>query len=80
MAIYIGLKAQSEDELTKVYSFFRSDESPYGTLAVDKKTYEIELLDSIDDKATEFAYPRACRAIKKSIEKNELPDELCYAS
>ena len=80
MAIYVGLKLEEQDEDLRVYSFFRSNGSPYGRLAVDIRTEEVVLLEALDDRAEWFAFPRACRALERSFRQGELPDELCFAA
>ena len=80
MAIYIGLKLERHDGDTRTYSFFRSDGSPYGRLAVDLNSGEIILIDSDNSAAETFAFPRACQAIKKRLSKGELPDEFSYSA
>ena len=78
MAIYIGLKTISEDENTKVYSFFRSCGEEYGTIGVDKSNMEIVLLTFSDEAASGFAFPRARRAIERCLKQGELPDQCAY--
>ena len=80
MALYIGLKLKEEVGATRTYSFFKSDGSPYGTLAVDTMTGEIVLLHAEDEHAEKFAFPRARRAIENALDRGDLPDELCYAA
>ncbi len=80
MAIYIGLKIKEAVGETRTYSFFKSDGTPYGTLAVDTMTGEIVLLDAEDEHAEQFAFPRARRAIQQTLDRGDLPDELCYSA
>ncbi|MEM7147556.1 MAG: hypothetical protein AAF591_20740 [Verrucomicrobiota bacterium] len=80
MAIYIGLKLEDEVGTTRTYSFFTSDGTPYGSIAVDTTTEEIVLLDAEDERAERFAFPRARRAIQKALESGDLPRELCYSA
>jgi hypothetical protein len=80
MAIYIGMKLTASAGSSRTYSFFSSDGQRYGTLAVDTETKEVCLIDAVDERASEFAYPRAKRAIEKAIASGTLGEELCYAA
>jgi len=80
MAIYVGLKLKEQVGVTRTYSFFKSDGFPYGTLAVDLNTKEIVLIDAEDERAKDFAFRCARRAIVKAFDCGGLPDELCFAA
>ena len=80
MAIYIGLELKSEEGTLRIYSISRSNGMLYGILEVDMTTEEIRLIESLDDRCKEFAFPRACRAIQKALLQGELPGKLCYAA
>jgi hypothetical protein len=80
MAIYIGLKLTDRAGSSHTYSFFKSDGERYGTLIVDTETKEICLVDAVDERAKEFAFPRARRSIEKALDRGTLPDELTYAA
>ena len=80
MAIYVGLELESQSGTTRIYSFFKSDGSRYGTLAVDTNTKEIVLLEAEDERARDIEFRRACRAIEKALGQGELPDKLCFAA
>lgn len=69
MAIYIGLKIKDRMANSITYTFFKSDGQIYGTLMVDTETKDIRLLDAVDERAKEFAFPRACRAIEKAFKQ-----------
>ena len=80
MAIYIGLELVDKNGSAHTYSFLSSDGKVYGTLMVDVDAKEVCLLESIDEHAEQFAYPRARRAIEKAMEKGALPDNLAYTA
>ena len=80
MAIYIGLKLTESAGSSRAYSFFSSDGKRYGTLAVNTETKEVCLIDAVDERASDFAYPRAKKAIEKALASGTLGDELCYAA
>ncbi|KAB7616338.1 hypothetical protein F9L33_06210 [Amylibacter sp. SFDW26] len=80
MAIYIGLKCIEKAEPLLTYRFFKADGTEYGVLVVDTSTAEICLLSAVDERASVFAFPRACRAIQLRLKDGLLPDELCYAA
>ncbi len=80
MAIYVGLKLKEQVGATRTYTFFKSDGSPYGTLAVNTTTNEIILLNAERERAKEFAFQCARSAIEKALDRGDLPDELCYAA
>ena len=80
MAIYIGLEKLDENDGVRRYRFFKSNDETYGILAVNLATFEFTLLESVNERAEEFAYPRACRAIVKAAERGDIPDKLCWAA
>ena len=80
MAIYIGLKLEDQVGANRIYSFFSSDGTLYGSIAVDTSTKEIVLIEARDKRAEKFSFPRARRAIQKALDSGDLPNELCYAA
>jgi hypothetical protein len=78
MAIYIGLKLTERAGSSLTYSFFKSDGERYGTLIVDTETKEICLVDAVDERAKEFAFPRVRRAIENALDRGTLPEKLAY--
>jgi hypothetical protein len=80
MAIYVGIKLESREGVTRTCSFFSSGGKRHGMIGVDIETIEIVLLHAEDDISERFAFPRARRAIENAFTRGDLPDELCCAA
>ena len=81
MAIYVGIRKISEDEIEVIYAFgTETDERLTGRLRLDKTNGEIEELQPCQQDSQQRFFRRAARKLSLHYQRGEYPDSTCWAS